>query len=215
MALCFCILYIYVYFLYNAHFDDCIKITDFTTPEVLATQQRFEAILADKPAPLLPIRINFQPESSPLPSTNYEDDIDSGQTFQDYNRRTIGNQFRSGVSFGWSEDHTDVAQDRDRNSNQHLDTFVSFKAQAKWEITLANGAYDVTVHIGDARFSSIHTLNVEGRSYWQAISLNPNEFRQQTQLVSITDGRLTLDAGSAPDFATRLTHLEIIPRAQP
>ena len=65
--------------------------------------------------------------------------------------------------------------------------------------------------IGDAGFSSVHTLNVEGVSYWTNLSLVTNQFAQKTLVVTVADGRLTLDPGNAPEKNTRINYIEITP----
>jgi glucose/arabinose dehydrogenase len=149
------------------------------------------------------IHINFQNAGAPVPA-GYLADV--GFVFA--NR---GN----GQSYGWSTDHTDVARDRNINVDQRLDTLNQFHAGQKWELVVPNGVYAVTMSIGDPQFASTHTLNVEGVSFWNAATLNPNQFRQRTLLVTVADGRLTLDQGSAGERATRPNYIEVIPTAAP
>ncbi len=142
-------------------------------------------------------QINFQLDVAPVP-TRYA--VDSGQVF---------GPRPNGLSYGWSSDHTDVARDREIVADQRLDTLVHFHSQSTWEVQLANGNYDVTASIGDAGFSSVHTLNVEGVSLWNATTLAAGEFRQMTRQVSVSDGRLTLDQATAIDKATRINYIQI------
>lgn len=122
---------------------------------------------------------------------------------------------RSGQSYGWNVDHSDTTRDRGMLSNQLLDTLVHFHEGGKWEIAVPNGPHRVTVGIGDPGFSSSYTLNVEGVSFWNATSLGASEFVQATKVVTVSDGRLTLDQGSAPDKATRLNYIVIDQDAAP
>jgi hypothetical protein len=149
------------------------------------------------------VDINYQTAAAAVPAGYL---VDSGQTFA--NR---GN----GYSYGWSANHTDVVRDREINADQRLDTLSQFHAGQTWEIALPNGVYAVTMSIGDPGFSSTHTLNVEGVSFWNSELLAANEFRQRTMLVTVADGRLTLDPGSAAEKATRPNYVEIIPTAAP
>lgn len=146
--------------------------------------------------PSFPIRINFQPAGAVTPSGYVPD---TGLTFG----------ARSGLSFGWSSDHTDVTRDRAINANQLLDTLCHFHAGASWELALPNGTYNVLASIGDAGYTSTHTLIVEGVTYWNARSLNPNQFLSATNAVTVADGRLTLTQGSAADKSTRIDYLEV------
>ncbi len=143
------------------------------------------------------VDINFQAAGAAVPG-GYR--ADSGLAFADR-----GN----GWTYGWSADHTDVSRDRDINPDQRLDTLLHFHAGATWEIALPNGVYEVTATIGDAGFPSTHTLNVEGSPCWTALALDANQFATRTLAVSVSDGRLTLDMGSAPDKSTRITSLRI------
>lgn len=145
------------------------------------------------------LRINFQTDTSLTPN-GYLADV--GLVFA--NR---GN----GFSYGWSADHTDVSRDRNLNSDQRYDTLLHFHQSQQWEIELPEGAYVVTVAVGDAGFDSTHTLNVEGVSFYLAEPTAANEFRKSSQIVLVSDGRLTIDQGTAADKATRLDFIEIVP----
>lgn len=145
------------------------------------------------------IYINFQLDSATVPAGYLED---AGHVFA--NR---GN----GYSYGWSSNHNDVSRDRNLNSDQRLDTLVHFHNGATWEIALPDGAYAVTAVIGDAENLSTHTLNVEGVPYWTSLTLGANQFSEKTQVVTVNDGRLTIDQGTAPDRATRINYIEIVP----
>ena len=65
--------------------------------------------------------------------------------------------------------------------------------------------------VGDAGFSSTHTLNVEGVPYWTSRALAANQYALATHVVVVSDGRLTLDPGNAPDRSTRVNYVEITP----
>jgi glucose/arabinose dehydrogenase len=149
------------------------------------------------------IYINFQEENAALPG-GYLPDV--GYEFGDR-----GNDY----FYGWSSDHTDLDRDRNINADQRLDTLLHFHAGQSWDITVSNGAYAVTASIGDAGNSSTHTLNVEGVSFWETQPLAANRFQQRTLLVTVSDGRLTLDMGAAAEKATRINYLEIIPTSSP
>lgn len=116
----------------------------------------------------------------------------------------------NGATYGWSTDHTDQSRDRGVNLDQRLDSLIHIEAGAKWEFQLPNGRYQVTTSIGDASNPSTHTLRVEGLTAFNAVPLAANEFRQTTTTVDVTDGRLTLDSGAAPDKATRMNYVYIV-----
>jgi hypothetical protein len=145
------------------------------------------------------IWINFQPDWAPVPTWHLKD---AGHAFGDR-----GN----GFSYGWSQSHTDMANDRNRNSDQRLDTGIQFRPGATWEMEVANGTYAVTVIIGDSKSKSTNSLNVEGLTYWSGMTLPKNQFAEMTRAVTVADGRLTLEGGSLPRTNTVLAYLEVIP----
>jgi glucose/arabinose dehydrogenase len=115
-----------------------------------------------------------------------------------------------GLLYGWTSDHTDVSRERAVNLDQRLDTLIHFHANQKWEFGLPNGTYEVTASIGDPANPSAHTLNVEGVSFWNNVSLASNVFQQKTMTVTVADGRLTLDQGAAVEKATRIDFVHIV-----
>ena len=147
--------------------------------------------------------INFQLAGAPTP-TNYLED--TGELFGDR-----GN----GLRYGWSSDHTDVSRDRGIAADQRLDTLVHFHQFQNWELEVPNGTYEVTVSIGDAEFDSTHTLRVEGNTLWNSVPLLPGEFLNQTQQVTVTDGRLTLDQSNADEKATRINYIQVFGVPEP
>lgn len=148
------------------------------------------------------LKINFQLAGAAVP-VGYLPDV--GQVFGDR-----GNGFQ----YGWSSNHTDVSRDRNANPDQRLDTVIQFHQGQTWEIALPNGIYQVTVAIGDAGFSTTQSLYAEGAAWWESEATAANDFRLQTQIVHVRDGRLTLDQGTAGEKATRINYLEITRSAQ-
>ncbi|MGH2752165.1 MAG: M15 family metallopeptidase [Actinomycetota bacterium] len=147
--------------------------------------------------PLAPaIRINFQPEGSE-PVCGFSPDY--GAVFG----------ARDGLGYGWNQDHTDVTVAREPSEDRRLDTLTQVRAGGSWEIELANGEHDVRVSIGDAAEASTHTLNVEGTPFFDATRLDAGQFQEVARTVTVTDGKLTLDGGPAPEGATRINYLEI------
>jgi hypothetical protein len=144
-----------------------------------------------------PVRINFQLAGAPIPGGYLPD---TGDPFG----------FRgNGLNFGWNVSHTDVTRDRGINADQLLDTLCHFHAGGAWEVALPNGSYSVLASIGDAANSSTHTLNVEGVNYWNATLLGANQFLSATKTVTVLDGRLSLNQGSAVDKATRIDYVQV------
>jgi glucose/arabinose dehydrogenase len=142
--------------------------------------------------------INFQLDEA-TPVTRYL--VDSGQVFGDRG---------GGLSYGWSFDHTGQSRDRSINPDQRLDTLIHFLPGELWEFALPEGTYEVTASIGDAANPSTYILNVEGVNYWNSVPLAPNVFLSKTMTVAVSDGRLTLDQGAAPDRFTRINYVHIV-----
>ena len=150
----------------------------------------------------LAIRVNFQPESSEL-VCGYAPDF--GHLFAQEN----------GLSFGWNFDHSDAMRDRDAGDDERLDTLAQFHAEGMWEISVSNGEHRVRASVGDAAEASTNVLNVEGASFFSGEQVPAGQFRQVTETVTVTDGKLTLDQGSAPDLATRINFIDIDAKGAP
>ena len=65
-----------------------------------------------------------------------------------------------GQTYGWNITHTAYDRDRNKISDQLLDTLINMRAGAAWTINVPNGAYDVKVSVGDAAYASTDTINV-------------------------------------------------------
>ena len=87
-----------------------------------------------------------------------------------------------------------------------------------WEMAVPNGTYQVTVGVGDPlgasdpQFNnSVHVVNVEGQRAVDAFVPSAGApCTRATVQVTVTDGRLTLDALSGTN--TKLAYAEIAPR---
>lgn len=152
--------------------------------------------------------------------------LDSGQAY---------NQVRG---FGWVSEATflvgasepiDISantRDRDASSNSNSDSLihlqyptdlVSPEAQASnttpsaWEYDIANGFYSITVSVGDSDFTdSTHVIKAEGESVIADFTpTSDNLFAENTIIVEVTDGRLSLDAAGGVN--TKLNFVEITP----
>ncbi len=137
------------------------------------------------PPPVGEIRINFQPGSAPVPSGYAKDD---------------GSAFSSARGYGWGADLRANARDRNANSDQRLDTFVwggSSTAYATWEHVLPNGAYLVSLAMGDANAQQgPQRAEVEGVRLIADVMTATNTFATATAVpVTVTDGRLTVRIG--------------------
>lgn len=148
--------------------------------------------------------INFQPVGGTPPVGYFPD---TGDTYG-----SRGN----GLTFGWNASHTDSMRDRRDDPDRRLATLCQLRSGGVWEIAVPNGTYQVTVGIGDGSYPSVHTINVEGVvNYWTAQSLAAGQFVNQTRAVTVSDGKLTLDQGSAAHEATRLDYVLIAAASAP
>ncbi len=142
--------------------------------------------------------VNFQFDEATIPTRYVRD---TGQVF--------GTR-ESGLVYGWSSDHTDQSRERSLHPDQRLDTLVHVEVGQFWEFQLPNGSYEVTVAVGDpANNDGIHTVNIEGTNFFDAIP-DGDEALFATHTVTVSDGRLTLDVGTAPDKATRVNFIHIV-----
>jgi fibronectin type 3 domain-containing protein len=145
------------------------------------------------------VKIDFVPSSAPVASGYVRD---GGSTY--------GNR-GNGYTYGWSVSHTDAAIDRNLNSNQLLDANIGVKSGARWQLQVPNGRYTVRVGVGDASVVTTNTVRVEGTTLYSAVRQAANVFSSRSVTVSVNDGVLTIDAGSAANLATRITHIEVSP----
>lgn len=174
-------------------------------------------------APPNAVRVNFQPASAPpapyfaepAPGVSTTYLVDSGQPFGARDGRTYG-----WVVPGGSAGADLSANTRDRNAAgvpQRLDTLIHMQPPASrpaeragsWELAVPNGAYTVLVGAGDATATdSVHRIRVEGVVAIDAFAPSAAErFRSATRHVTVSDGRLTVDASGGTN--TKLTHLEL------
>jgi N-acetylneuraminic acid mutarotase len=166
-----------------------------------------------------PIKFNFQPAASAVPS-GYT--LDSGAAYTD------------AAGYGWvtqaslsSQTHTPLdltPNTRDRNiaSDQRYDTFIHMQfptsggtnvtTPGAWECSVANGSYTVTVAVGDASnyVDSSHEINVEGTTaIANFVPTSTTHFATATVTVTVSDGRLTVDAIGGTN--TKLDFVDIAP----
>jgi glucose/arabinose dehydrogenase len=135
-------------------------------------------------------KINFQPASAPVP-TGYL--VDDGSAFGAHN----------GLSYGWSGDNTANTRDRDaaNSADQRYDTLIHMQKtslpDARWEIQLPNGSYDVHVVQGDpGHIDSTFALSAEGKVIASGTPTAQNHWVEGHTTVNVSDGRLTLANGS-------------------
>ena len=179
------------------------------------------------------IRINFQSEGALTPS-GYLRDYGLG-----FGPRTNGEAGADGLpgdalglSYGWvvpgtSSPRSMVGEGRDRNlvPDQRLDTLIHLQrpggSPGAWEITLSEGAYDVTVAVGEPAVypdPELHTIRLEGQAVISQFAPTglpgaSTRSRTLTARVNVGDGRLTVDAEGGTN--TKLHYIDIVSVADP
>ncbi len=133
------------------------------------------------------IRINFQLASAPVPAGYLPD---GGLV---YGAR--GN----GQTYGWNADNTGQAKDRNstRSPNQAYDTLTHMQRpanpNARWEIAVPNGTYDLRIVSGDASYyDSVYRIAAEGLVVVSGTPTSTSRWVEGWGTVTVADGRLTL-----------------------
>ncbi|OLY95652.1 CBM96 family carbohydrate-binding protein [Cnuella takakiae] len=184
------------------------RILSFNSKEFGSNPPQLVITLAGASANFTNLKVNFQDNATAAPSGWVGD---FGQAF---GSRTSAGQ-GTGNTYGWLSRTTGspvslVGNGRNRKTpadatlatfmhmqaNQASGTFDGVKVEGKWEAEVVNGSYDVTVSVGDASYyDSKHSVNIEGvPAIVSFTSSSTNKFKSATISVSVSDGKLTLDA---------------------
>ncbi|MDB5295917.1 MAG: Kelch repeat-containing protein [Phycisphaerales bacterium] len=155
------------------------------------------------PLPEYVARVNFAPENARA-VIGYQDDV--GGAFADR---------AGGVAFGWTSGADGGLAARARRSaraqDDRYDTFVVAPAGATWELAVPDGTYTVRLAGGDARKAGdAYDVSVEGVSALSGRTTRQQRWLETTLTVAVTDGRLTLAAGSAA-AASKLSFVDVSP----
>jgi hypothetical protein len=137
----------------------------------------------------LQININFQPEDSDIPR-DYLADVGLPFGFRD-----------NGYSYGWSNDISEGARDRNHNNaqDQRYDTLLHMKHQNLgfddfWEIEIPNGEYQVKLIAGDPEYcDKQYKIEIENVLAIDGIP-SCSHFIENTVDVTVADGHLTIKA---------------------
>lgn len=151
------------------------------------------------------IQVNFQPASAPTVSGWL---VDGGATYG-----TRGN----GQTYGWNVDNRATARDRNHATagDQLHDTLVHMQKveapNARWEISVPNGTYQVRLVAGDPGFTdSVFRIAVEGTLVIAGTPTATKRWLDQTATIVVSDGRLTVSSASGADN-NKLCFLVITP----
>jgi Carbohydrate binding module (family 6) len=112
----------------------------------------------------------------------------------------------NGYSYGWIEG-ANTSLTRNRNStispDERYDTFnqMQYNSPATethtWEIAVPNGTYNVHLACGDPSYTdSSYQVLAEGATLVQGTPSTAQYFIENTTLITVTDGRLTLTNGA-------------------
>jgi len=149
------------------------------------------------------VSINFQPADSVAAPAGYL--IDSGQTYG----------ARNGLTYGWSADRTAYARRRFSLSSpdNRYDTLVMMQtptgASTAWEIALPSAQYRIHIVAGDPGYpAGTIKVNAEGQSVINATTDATHLWADKYAFVNVTDGKLTLSAGSS-SANLKLSFIEI------
>ncbi len=124
-----------------------------------------------------------------------------------------GQRFDAERGFGWSRDLTTHYRKRHLLGGPR-DSFVFTRQQDRWECTVDNATYRITLCVGDSGHGQREQfVAVEGKPVLKRETTARGEFAEKSIEVQVTDGRLTIDIGSgASQSNTCLNWLQIEPR---
>jgi Bacterial Ig domain len=121
----------------------------------------------------------------------------------------------NGLTYGWNVGHAANARNRGDSADLRLLTLCQFQSGGVWQLAVPNGVYNVTVGIGDGGYPSTYTINVEGVNYWHAQLLSAGQFINQTHVVNVSDGNLTIDQGTGGFEETRINYVLVAAATAP
>ncbi|WP_180272337.1 PKD domain-containing protein, partial [Maribacter sp. 4U21] len=221
----------------DSYIDGNEDYLDLSFAGIFATKRREDAgtlvaytfedfgIQSDNVVTFEPVNINFS-RAIDIPPAGYEQDAGLGYGLRD-----------NGLTYGWlttdgatpldlssnarnrEVDGVDILQNTLNhmqysdvpNGNNGVDT------EGIWEIEVPNGSYIVSVGVGDPNNEDVvgtgHTINVEGVNIIDRFVPSgavgaPTKFTSGSTTVSVTDGRLTIDAFGGTN--TKINSLEIV-----
>lgn len=100
--------------------------------------------------------------------------------------------------YGWQRDLSQNVRQRKQVPETYRDTFVFTRDHDRWECTVPNGNWRVTVCVGDASHDQIgQWVSVEGNQIIQDLSTTGGSFQEKQIQVEVRDGRLTIEIGKS------------------
>lgn len=105
-------------------------------------------------------------------------------------------------TYGWQRSIAHHHRQRGRFPELLRDTFLFTRTHDTWEAVVMNGAYRVTVCVGDAGHEQTgQNVTVEGHPLVRDIITPAGQFHEATCRIDVEDGRLTIEIGR-PGFTT-------------
>ncbi len=125
----------------------------------------------------------------------------------------FGGRYDPLVGHGWKESIANNSRRRGERNETICDTFLFTRDVARWECDLPDGNWQVTVCVGDSAHDQPgQRVTVEGSSVIDNVDTAAGRFCERTVVVSVSDGRLTVDLGpQQPGQNTCLNWLRIAP----
>lgn len=158
----------------------------------------------------LPLRVNFQPQTSIVPAgylADYGQAFDANRGFGWFNAAHVATTFAGN------------GRERSAVSDKRLDTFVHMQLPAGstgvsgtaiWKASIANGTYRVTIGVGDPwATDSRNVVNVEGV---KVLDFTPTASQRNyvvTATVTVNDTFLTVDPLGGMN--TKINYVDVVP----
>ncbi len=109
----------------------------------------------------------------------------------------VGLPFDETRGWGWMRDLSESHRRRHRLQGIWRDTFIFTRSHDRWEYTISNGRYRVTVCVGDAGYSQVgQNVTVEGKQVFRNHDTMAGRFSEKSVTVEVRDGRLTIEIGA-------------------
>ena len=104
-----------------------------------------------------------------------------------------------GLLYGWTLNNASNARDRNKTSDQRLDTLAMMQVGGRktWEIALPNGDYTVTITAGDAKYyDGVNVIRAEDTTVVKNTPSKDVPFSTRSKVITVGDGKLTIRPGT-------------------
>ncbi len=161
-----------------------VQLTVTDSDEAIGTTELEIVVIEEIPE----VAINFQPPNAEVPEGFLPD---SGYSYDE--ERGYGWNGRGRLS--------PVDRNSSMSPDQQHDTVMAIYPYQQWEMAVPNGTYEVTVSIGDPK-KSLYEQNIqaEGQTVFQNARVARGCWIEETVVVEVTDGKLTLTFRGASKY---------------